>query len=93
MPHYILTINRVSKDECKAIIDVGIPIFWDLEKDLGLKGDFTFSVRNMVYSVSYPFLSDADEESFLSVVKKHFPNALREGPVSAPKSEPKGARP
>lgn len=68
-PHYVLTINRVAPDECKAIADEGIVISWDLEKDLGLKGSFTYSVRNMVYSVYDPV---EDEESFLSLVAKQF---------------------
>ena len=85
-PHYILTINRTKIDECKAIFDGGTPIFWDLEKDLGLKGDFTFSVRNMVYSVTHPFLADDNEESFLSIVKKHLPEVFRQAAVSAPNS-------
>lgn len=70
-PHYVLTINRVTLDECKAIVEGGILIFWDLEKDLGLKGPFTFSVRNKVYSGFHPFASDGPDDSLIAVVKKH----------------------
>lgn len=76
-PHYVLTINRVAPDECKAIVDEGMVISWDLEKDLGLKGSFTYSVRNMVYSVYQPF---EDEESFLFIVAKHFGIAIPQKP-------------
>jgi hypothetical protein len=72
-PHYVLTILRTGIDECKAISDNGIVISWDLEKDLGLKGNFTFSVRNMVYSVYNPSEPDEDE-TFIGVIKKQFVN-------------------
>ncbi len=44
-PNYILTIKRVQIDECKAIVDDGPVISWDLEKDLGLTGNYTVSVE------------------------------------------------
>jgi len=43
----------------------GIVISWDLEKDLGLKGSFTYSVRNRVYSVYQPL---DDGESLSAIV-------------------------
>ena len=70
-PHYILTINRVHIDECKAIVDEGIVISWDLEKDLGLTGNYTVSVKNMVYVVPPPYETGDGENSMLSVVKKY----------------------
>jgi hypothetical protein len=69
-PHYVLTINRVALDECKAIVEGGTLLSWDLEKDLGLKGPFTFSVRNKVYSGFHPFASD-DDDSLVAMVRKH----------------------
>jgi hypothetical protein len=69
-PHYVLTVNRIALDECKAIVEGGILLSWDLEKDLGLKGPFTFSVRNKVYSGFHPFASD-DDDSLVSVIRKH----------------------
>jgi len=63
-PHYTLTIHRVASDECKAMIG-GIVISWDLEKDLGLKGSFTYSVRNRIYSVYQPL---DDGESLSAIV-------------------------
>jgi hypothetical protein len=90
-PHYILTVHRIRPDECKAIMDEGMLILWDLDSDLGLKGNFTFSVRNMVYSVSSGFHSD--EDSLLSIIKKSFSidGTPRSGPE--PDSAPKGTRP
>lgn len=76
-PHYVLTINRIAPDECKAIVDDGIMLSWDLEKDLGLKGSFTYSVRNMVYSVYQPF---EDETSLLSVIAKQLGIAVPQKP-------------
>lgn len=70
-PHYILTIHRVRIDECKAIIDDGPVILWDFEKDLGLKGNFTVSVRNMVDGVPPPYETGDKENSMLSTVRKH----------------------
>lgn len=69
-PHYILTINRITPDECKAIVDAGTLIVWDLEKDLGLKGNFTFSVSNTIYSVR-PFQPD-DEDSLIGIIERYF---------------------
>ncbi len=69
VPHYTLTIFRVRPDECKAIMDEGVLILFDLEKDLGLKGDFTYSITNRVYSS--PRIAPSDEFLF-SIVEKHF---------------------
>jgi len=49
-PHYRLTIERVRTDECKAMLWEGAVINLDLEQDLGLTGDYTFSVTNPVLS-------------------------------------------
>ena len=46
--HYILTITRIVPDECKALFDDGVVIEYDLEKDLGLKGNYAVSVKNTV---------------------------------------------
>jgi len=70
-PHYILTINRVHIDECKAIVADGLIIAWDLENDLGLKGNYTFSVKNMVQSGAHPFETNNEENSMLPVIKKN----------------------
>lgn len=68
-PHYVLTIIRIKPDECKAIVDNGALFIFDLEKDLGLKGDFTYSITNRVFSSSKFQSSD---ESLLSIVEKYF---------------------
>lgn len=46
--HYILTITRIIPDDCKALLDDGVVIEYDLEKDLGLKGNYAVSVKNTV---------------------------------------------
>lgn len=72
VPHYVLTINRVVPDECKAIVDDGVIIVWDLREDLGLKENFTFSVKNMVYSViAGRVFKTTDEDSLVTIIKKH----------------------
>jgi hypothetical protein len=48
-PHYELTIIRTAADECKALVEGGPIITWDMEKDLGLTGHYTFSLTNRVY--------------------------------------------
>jgi hypothetical protein len=87
VPHYILTINRTQIDECKAIVDDGPVILWDFEKDLGLKGNFTISVRNMVYVVPPPYDTEDTGNSMLSAVKKHVDIEGAERKEEAPKEE------
>jgi hypothetical protein len=67
--HYVLTIKRVRPDECKAIVDNGALVLFDLEKDLGLKGDFSYSITNQIFSSSKLKPSD---ESLLSIIEKYF---------------------
>jgi hypothetical protein len=43
---YILTIERTRADDCKALLPEGVTIEFDLAKDLGLKGDYAFTVTN-----------------------------------------------
>lgn len=68
-PHYLLTIIRVKPDECKAIVDNGELILFDLDKDLGLKGDFTYTVTNRV--ISSPRIGQSGESLF-SIIEKYF---------------------
>ena len=46
--NYILTITREIPDQCKGFFTEGIVVEYELEKDLGLKGDYTVTVKNMV---------------------------------------------
>jgi hypothetical protein len=87
LPHYVLTIRRVAVDECKAIVDDGPVIVWDLGKDLGLTGNYTFSVRNMVYSIHSPYDDRDPERSMLSTVEKQM-GIRGAGPGMAPVEEP-----
>ncbi len=92
VPHYILTIQRVGIDECKAIVDDGPVIVWDLEKDLGLTGNYTFSVRNMVYGILSPYDDRDPERSMLSTVERQM--GIRGGkPGMAPVEEPPQPKP
>lgn len=79
-PHYTLTIHRVASDECKAMTG-GVVISWDLEKDLGLKGSFTYSVRNRVYSVYQPL---DDGESLAAIVARRLGTAVPQKPKPRP---------
>lgn len=54
-PHYVITVYRVRADECKAIVEEGVLITFDLEKDLGIKGPCTYSITNRIYSMA-PFM-------------------------------------
>ncbi len=67
-PHYVLTIIRTVPDECKAMVD-GTLILFDMEKDLGIKGEFTYSLTNQVYSSSSDQMWNA---SMLSIIEKQF---------------------
>lgn len=68
-PHYDLTIIRISPDECRAIMDDGVLILFDLEKDLGISGHFTYSILNPVFATSK---SKPSENSLWSIFEKHF---------------------
>jgi len=46
--HYRLTVERINPDYCKAFFPEGILIRFDLEKDLGLKGNYTVSIVNRI---------------------------------------------
>jgi len=49
-PHYVLTIYRMKKDECKAFHPSGVTIMFNLRKELGLPYLFTYTVTNRVGS-------------------------------------------
>ena len=68
VPHYVLTIKRIKPDECKAIVDDGTLILFDMEKDIEIKGNFTYLLTNRVFSSSRVQLS---EESLRSLIEKY----------------------
>lgn len=47
-PHYVLTIYRMRKDECKAFHPTGVLIKFNLREELGLPDLFTYLVTNRV---------------------------------------------
>ena len=47
-PQYLLTLIRSVADECKAIVDDGELIDYDLQKDFGLTGNPDYSITNQV---------------------------------------------
>jgi len=47
-PHYVLTIYRMKKDECKAFHPSGVTIMFNLREKLGLPDLFTYTVTNRV---------------------------------------------
>ena len=44
--HFILTIERIKPDDCKAFFPDGVVMEFDLEKDLGLTGVYVVSISN-----------------------------------------------
>ena len=74
-PHYVLTINRIVPDECKALFPEGTLVLFDLEKDLGITGPATYSVTNSVFSSDQMLSPD---ESLFSGVEKAFPQLFQE---------------
>ena len=47
-PHYVLTIYRMRKDECKAFHPSGVLVEFNLREELGLPYLFRYSVANRV---------------------------------------------
>jgi|GEM_PF-3476343 len=47
-PHYVLTIYRTRKDECKAFHPSGVLIKFNLRENLGLPDLFRYSITNKV---------------------------------------------
>jgi len=52
-PHYVLTIYRIKKDECKAIVRNGLEIKYDLKRDLDLPDIFTYTLSNGIGASPY----------------------------------------
>lgn len=52
-PHYVLTIYRMRKDECKAIMRNGIEIKYHLKEDLGLPNIFRYTLTNRIGGSPY----------------------------------------
>ncbi len=73
-PHYELTIIRIAADECKALAEGGSLITWDMEKDLGLTGHYTFSLTNRVYQNYNLIINEArikNHRYYLNFAKKY----------------------
>jgi hypothetical protein len=51
--HYVLTIYRIKKDECKAIVRNGLEIKYDLKRDLDLPDIFTYTLTNGIGASPY----------------------------------------
>lgn len=49
-PHYQFTVYRIRPDECKAIVYEGVLLTYDLKKDFGISGPYTYGVANRVYA-------------------------------------------
>ncbi|MGC8773720.1 MAG: hypothetical protein ACP5R6_00435 [Chlorobaculum sp.] len=74
-PHYELTIVRKVPDECKAIVEDGTVIAYDLKQDLGISGHYTYTITNPVYSPR-PYADTSDY---------YLPNALKDAVPDFPK--------
>jgi hypothetical protein len=73
-PHYVLTIVRTSADECKAIVEGGPIIIFDMEKDLGLTGHYTYSLTNRIYQNYNLIINEArikNHRYYLNFAKKY----------------------
>jgi len=74
VPHYVVDIIRVAADQCKAIAEGGALITFDMEKDLGLTGDYTYSVANRILQDPRLIVNDTTVNNFryyLEFEKKH----------------------
>lgn len=74
IPHYRLVVERVRIDECKAMLWDGVLIELDLDKDLGLSGEFTVSVGNPVFPgqgmlPAAPAKADSDPQLTTSLLR------------------------
>jgi hypothetical protein len=67
-PHYVLTLKRVEPDECKALVPEGTLVLFDLAEDLGIRGNFTYSLTNRVLALSKAAPSD---ESMMSIIERY----------------------
>ncbi|MBC7361947.1 MAG: hypothetical protein H5U06_06665 [Candidatus Aminicenantes bacterium] len=63
--HNILKIVRIKPDNCKKLPE-RIPILFNLEKDLNLSGNFTYSIENRILN------AEAGEGSLYSILEKYF---------------------
>jgi len=73
-PHYVLTIIRIKADECKAIIGGGSLITFDMAKDLGLTGNYTYSIANRILQNEHMVINEAKVKNYkyyLTVPKEY----------------------
>jgi len=76
--HYVFTVRRKAPDECKRMPE-RIIIHFDLEKDLGLKGRFTYSLSNQIFPAA------AEDQSLYSILEKYFsPGEPEQHPEKTP---------
>jgi hypothetical protein len=50
VPNYLLTITRKTPDSGKAILKEKIVLAFDMQKDLGISGNYSYSITNPVFS-------------------------------------------
>ncbi|MHB8108625.1 MAG: hypothetical protein ACYDHW_01170 [Syntrophorhabdaceae bacterium] len=73
-PHYVLTIVRTGIDECKALTRGGSLITFNMAKDLGLKGYYTYSVTNRIFQNERLVIDESKIRNyryFLTLPKEH----------------------
>ncbi|MBN1474331.1 MAG: hypothetical protein JW914_06925, partial [Syntrophaceae bacterium] len=73
-PHYELTIIRIAADECKALVEGGPLITWNMEKDLGLTGHYTYALTNHIYQNYNLIINEArikNHRYYLNFAKKY----------------------
>lgn len=73
-PHYVLSIVRIKPDQCKAIVSGGLLITFDLEKDLGLTGNYTYSIANRIFQNEHLVINESKVKNYkyyLTFPKRH----------------------
>lgn len=63
-PHYILTIIRTKPDECKAIAVGGFLTTFDMEKDFGLTGNYTYSLNNRIFQNEHLIINESKVKNY-----------------------------
>ena len=63
--HYAFTVRRKAPDECKRMPE-RVVIHFNLEKDLGITGKYTYSLTNRI------FPAPAEENSLYQLIEKYF---------------------
>jgi hypothetical protein len=62
--HYALSIIRIQPDQCKAIISGGLWVTFNMEKDLGLSGNYTYSIANRIFQNEHLVINESKVKNY-----------------------------